>query len=101
MEDRVDQLAFQASGRANTKAARGRRRRPRRRFASDGRGELDRRLALTRSEAAQVLGMSLDSFERYVQPEIRIIRRNSIRLVPVSELERWVDVNAALTLDEG
>ncbi len=40
--------------------------------------------------------MSLDSFERYVQPEIRLVRRGSMRLVPVSELERWKDRNAAL-----
>ena len=57
------------------------------------------RLALTRAEAAQALGISIDSFERYVQPEIRLVRRNSIRLVPVRELERWVDENAARTID--
>jgi hypothetical protein len=33
------------------------------------------RLALTRKEAALALAMSVDSFERYVQPEIRIVRR--------------------------
>jgi hypothetical protein len=59
------------------------------------------RLALTRAEAAAALGMSVDSFERYVQPEIRLVRRNSIRLVPVRELERWVEENAAPTLDRG
>lgn len=57
------------------------------------------RVALTRGEAAEALGISVDSFERYVQPEIRLVRRNSIRLIPVGELERWVDENAARTLD--
>ena len=57
------------------------------------------RLALTRAEAAEALGISVDSFERYVQPEIRLVRRNSIRLIPVGELERWVDENAARALD--
>jgi len=57
------------------------------------------RIALTRAEAAEALGISVDSFERYVQPEIRLIRRNSIRVVPVRELERWVDENAAGALD--
>ncbi len=35
------------------------------------------RVALSRLEAAQSLGMSLDSFERHVQPELKLIRRGS------------------------
>ncbi len=41
------------------------------------------RIALTREEAARALGMSVDSFERYVQSEVRLIRRGRLRLVPV------------------
>lgn len=52
------------------------------------------RLALKREEAAQSLGMSLDSFERHVQPDIRLVRRGKLRLVPVPELERWLEANA-------
>ena len=58
------------------------------------------RLALTRAEAAAALGISLDSFERYVQPEIRLVRRGSMRLVPVRELERWLEENAERVLGE-
>ena len=58
------------------------------------------RLALTRAEAAAALGISLDSFERYVQPEIRMVRRGSMRLVPVRELERWLEENAERILGE-
>jgi hypothetical protein len=58
------------------------------------------RLALTRPEAAAAIGVSVDSFERYVQPELRLIRRGRLRLVPVIELERWIDSNAARTLAE-
>ena len=47
------------------------------------------RVCLSREEAAASLGMSLNSFERHVQPEVRLIRRGSMRLVPVAELERW------------
>jgi hypothetical protein len=47
------------------------------------------RTALTREEAAQSLGMSLDSFERYVQPTIRLVRAGRMRLVPIRELDRW------------
>jgi hypothetical protein len=57
------------------------------------------RLALTRAEAAASLGMSLDSFERYVQPDLRYVRRGRLRLVPVRELERWLDANATRTLE--
>jgi hypothetical protein len=52
------------------------------------------RVALSRQEAAISLGMSIDSFERHVQPELRLIRRGKLRLVPVAELERWASENA-------
>lgn len=52
------------------------------------------RVALSRQEAALSLGMSLDSFERHVQPELRLIRRGKLRLVPLAELERWANDNA-------
>jgi excisionase family DNA binding protein len=54
------------------------------------------RLLLRRKEAAEMMAMSLDTFERYVQPEIKLVRRGSMRLVPVSELERWKERNASL-----
>ena len=57
------------------------------------------RIALTRAEASRALGISMDSFERYVQPEVRVIRRGRMRLIPLRDLERWADENAALTLD--
>ena len=56
------------------------------------------RIALTREEAAESLGISVDSFERYVQPHVRIIRRGKLRLVPVTELERWTDEEASYAL---
>lgn len=52
------------------------------------------RVALGRQEAAAALGMSLDSFERHVQPELRLIRRGKLRLIPLVELERWAIDNA-------
>ncbi len=52
------------------------------------------RVALSRQEAAASLEMSIDSFERHVQPELRLIRRRKLRLVPVAELERWANENA-------
>lgn len=56
------------------------------------------RFALSREDAAASLGMSLDSFERHVQPDLRLIRRGRMRLVPVVELERWAKDAAESTL---
>jgi hypothetical protein len=56
------------------------------------------RLALSREEAAASLGMSLDSFERHVQPTLRLCRLGRIRLVPITELERWLEENAQHTI---
>lgn len=58
------------------------------------------RLALSKAEAAEALGMSVDSFERYVQDEIRLVRRGRLRLIPVVELERWLAENAGRVLEE-
>ncbi len=49
------------------------------------------RLAVDAREAADALGMSLRHFERYVQPQIRVVYSGRLRLVPVSELQRWLD----------
>jgi excisionase family DNA binding protein len=58
------------------------------------------RLTLTRNEAASALGVSIDSFERYIQPELRLIRAGRLRLVPVVELERWVESHASRVLED-
>jgi hypothetical protein len=56
------------------------------------------RLALDRNEAAAALGMSLDSFERHVQPTVRMVRLGRMRLVPIAELERWLADHAERTV---
>jgi hypothetical protein len=56
-------------------------------------------IALPKNSAAAALGMSVDSFERYAQSELRCIRRGSMRLFPVAELERWANENAERLLD--
>jgi excisionase family DNA binding protein len=56
------------------------------------------RTALSRSEAAASMGLSLDSFERWIQPSIRLVRVGRVRLVPVAELERWLEQNAEHTI---
>ena len=59
------------------------------------------RIALTREEAAASLGVSLTTFKQQVQPDLRIVRRGKVRMIPVTELERWVDANAERVLDGG
>ena len=56
------------------------------------------RIALDREEAAAALGMSLDSFERHVQPTVRMVRLGRMRLVPIAELERWLADHAERTV---
>jgi hypothetical protein len=52
------------------------------------------RLLLSRKEAAASLGVSLDTFERRVQPVIKLVPCGQLVLVPLSELERWCDDHA-------
>lgn len=54
------------------------------------------RIALTPPEAAAAIGVGPDFFEENVAPELRLIRRGRKRLVPVTELERWVAQMAAM-----
>jgi hypothetical protein len=58
------------------------------------------RLALTKSEAAAAaaLGISIDSFERHIQAELKVVRRGRLRLFDVRELERWLEDSSAATL---
>lgn len=68
------------------------------RFAAASEDEIDvPRLALTKTEAARTLGVSVDFFDLYVLPEIRIVRRGRRRLIPLDELRRWLDDSAART----
>jgi excisionase family DNA binding protein len=58
------------------------------------------RILVTKAEAAELLGMSVDSFERYVQPYIRAIRKGRLIRFRVSDLERWAEENAGQALVE-
>lgn len=49
------------------------------------------RLALSKAEAAAALGVSVDFLEAHVLPELRVVYRGRRRLIPVRELERWLD----------
>jgi hypothetical protein len=52
-------------------------------------------LAVTKEGAGQLLGgKSIDWIEKYVLPSVRTVRPSRSVLIPVSELERWLNVNA-------
>jgi hypothetical protein len=57
------------------------------------------RLAVSPVEAGRMLGVSRDFFDEHVLPELRVVRRGRLVLVPVAKLERWLERAAALTLE--
>lgn len=59
------------------------------------------RLTVSRVEAAAMLDLSLDTFEAHVLPELRVVRVGRRVLVPVAELERWVERNAVRVPGDG
>jgi hypothetical protein len=66
------------------------------------RGAADRppRLALRVTEAAAALGVSVDYFTTRIAPDLRIVRDGRTKLVPVTEITRWLEKNAAYALGD-
>ena len=73
---------------------------PSERFIPDAPQSLVPRLALSKTEAATALGVSVDFLEEHVMHELRIVRRGRRRLIPVIELTRWIELNAHRTLGD-
>jgi len=63
-------------------------------------GRQCRALALRPEAAAEALGVSRSFFFAAILPELRVVRRGRLRLVPVTELEDWLRTNAARTLPD-
>lgn len=61
--------------------------------------EVVARIALSRAEAAEALGVSVEFVDEHVVTEIRVVRRGRRKLLPVRELERWIDENASRALE--
>lgn len=57
------------------------------------------RLLVSPDQAAERLSVSRDTFDRYVRPELRVVRIGRKVLIPADELARWVHENAARTLE--
>jgi hypothetical protein len=58
------------------------------------------KLALRVGEAAQALSVSEDFFAGHIACELRWVRYGSLKIVPVKELDRWLESNASRVLDE-
>jgi hypothetical protein len=52
------------------------------------------RLALSKSEAAEAIGCSVDFLEEHIWPELKIVRRGWLVFVAVTELQRWLEREA-------
>ena len=48
------------------------------------------RLALRREDAARVLAVSEETFDRYIRPTLPVVRLGSVRVYPVAALEAWL-----------
>lgn len=62
--------------------------------------DLSGRAALSKQEAADTLGVSMDYFEKRVMPELRIIARGGRVLIPRDELDAWVAASKARALKD-
>lgn len=58
------------------------------------------RLALRREEAAATLGVSDETFDRYVRAELPVVRIGSLRLYPVAALEAWLQERASAPIED-
>lgn len=56
-------------------------------------------LALSIEGACQALGIGWDLWKT-IEPEIRVVRLGRRKLVPVSELQRWLDTHAGAVGDD-
>jgi excisionase family DNA binding protein len=57
------------------------------------------RLGLSIEEACSALGVSWDTWHSHIEPDIRIVRIGRRKLVPVTELQRWLTDNAEQLLE--
>jgi len=55
-------------------------------------------LAVSIEGACRALGVSWDYWREHIEPEVRIVRRGRRKLVPVAELEKWLDEAAERAL---
>lgn len=55
-------------------------------------------ITVNRDEAAAALGVSVDSFDRHIRPQLPVIRLGRMVLFAVGELEQWAKAAGELAL---
>ena len=68
--------------------------------ASDVDAQSVPRLAVQRKQAAEALAIGVDTFDRYVRPELPVVYVGSVRLYPVAAIEQWLASRARITIGE-
>ena len=66
----------------------------------DGRAARTPALALSIKQACDSLGVSWDTWHEHIAHEVKIVRIGRRKLVPVRELERWLEEHAETTLPD-
>jgi hypothetical protein len=56
-------------------------------------------LLVSKVQAAELLAISVDSFERHVMPSVRVTRIGNRCLFAVRELEDWIERESASPLE--
>lgn len=51
-------------------------------------------LALSVEQACEALGVSWDTWRAHIEPDMRLVRLGRRKLIPVSELQAWLDRHA-------
>jgi hypothetical protein len=57
-------------------------------------------LALRRAEAAAALGVSLETFDHHVRPNVAVARAGSVTVYPVAGLAAWLEREASAPIDD-
>lgn len=55
-------------------------------------------LAVGREDAAALLGVSVDTFERHVLPDLRVAQAGRRQIVSIRELDAWLESKSARAL---
>lgn len=57
-------------------------------------------LALSVEQACEALGVSWDTWRAHIEPDVRLVRVGRRKLIPVSELQAWLDRHAERVLPD-
>jgi len=57
------------------------------------------KLAYTIAEACAALSVSWDTWHAHIEPDVRLVRIGTRKLVPVTELQRWLDQTAETAME--